>query len=73
MRGRRPKLDRPVAWKLKIPESVAKAISLHLLDGEGNMPVGARSELTTRLYLRYLQELEETPSPDLDDMLGDVQ
>jgi len=56
-RGRKPKTDRPVEWKLRIPTSVAGAISELLADPlTEKPPLGARSQLTEKLYRRYLKE-----------------
>jgi len=59
MRGRKPKTDRPVEWKLRIPTSVATAISDLLADPlTGKPPLGARSKLTEQLYRQLLKSKE---------------
>ena len=56
-RGRKKKLDRPIDWKLRIPTSVANAVSEELADPITGKPLlGARSILTERLYRRWLSE-----------------
>lgn len=56
-RGRKPLTDRPKEWKLRIPTSVADAISDLIKDPlTGEPPLGARSKLTERLYRKYLKE-----------------
>jgi len=57
-RGRKAKTDRPVDWKLRVPTSVAAAINEFLADPlTGEPPLGARSELTVRLYKEFLAQL----------------
>lgn len=56
MRGRKPLTDRPVEWKLRIPSSVASAISDLILDPLTGKPAhGERSKLTEKLYRDYLK------------------
>jgi hypothetical protein len=69
MRGRKPLTDRPKEWKLRIPTSVADAISLLIADPlTGKPPLGARSELTTKLYREHLKKVgaitKEAAPPD---------
>jgi len=57
MRGRKPKTDRPVEWKLRIPTTVANALNELLADPlTGKPPLGKRSQLTEQLYRSYLKQ-----------------
>lgn len=56
-RGRKARADRPVEWKLRIPASVARAITATILDPITGEPMyGERSKLTEQLYRKYLKE-----------------
>ena len=52
----RPKLtDRPVAWKIYIPNSVAAEVELYLVDEFlGKSRHGAKSDLVTQLLREWL-------------------
>lgn len=59
-RGRKPLTDRPVEWKLRIPSSIATQLNDLLADPlTGKPPLGARSQLTTTLYRKFLQGLKD--------------
>jgi hypothetical protein len=63
------KADPPVEWKLRIPTSLAAAVTRHLpWDPLTNRPrLGARSDLTVRLYRAWLTSLLPDPG-DLEDI-----
>ena len=57
MRGRKAKADRPVEWKISVPESVVAPVSLLLSDPLTGRPAhGARSQLVTRLLREWLMQ-----------------
>lgn len=57
MRGRRPKADPPVKWKVSIPSSLALAVNEHLADPFLGEPLlGERSKLIEKLLRNYLKE-----------------
>lgn len=57
MRGRRPKTDPPVKWKVSVPTSVANAINSLLVDPLLDEPAfGERSKLIEKLLRRHLKE-----------------
>lgn len=59
MRGRKPKLDRPVVWKTQVPQSVYDKV-IPLLPRSDLHPDkvahGAMAELTTFLLKRWLKD-----------------
>jgi len=80
MRGRTKRHDRPVEWKIHIPQSLAKAINERLYDPLVNGPAyGARSKLTEKLYRDWLATLAPPePAPEhaalnvsFDDLITD--
>ena len=71
MPGRKRKLDRPVGWYVKIPTSVFEAVLAELRDPvTGRTPLGSKSELTTLLLRRWLQERNTPVEPMEEDMLN---
>jgi|10_taG_2_1085330.scaffolds.fasta_scaffold00106_39 hypothetical protein len=67
-RGRRKETDKRLEWKLRIPQSVADPVTArlakqNLLGEDKGPPLGARSELTSMLYRKWLRE------KDLEDNL----
>lgn len=56
-RGRLPRRDPSVEWKLHIPKSVADAINERIIDPlTGKPEFGKRSKLTTMLYRQWLED-----------------
>ena len=50
-----PKTDRPITWKVNMPESIAAEVELHLFDPvRGNVAYGARSKLIEGLLRAWL-------------------
>jgi hypothetical protein len=55
--GKRSHIDRPVEKKISIPQSVVKAVEVHLLDPLTEQPAhGAWARLVTQLLQRWLAE-----------------
>lgn len=55
-RGRRPKADPPVQWKVSIPQSLAVATMEYLKDPFLGEPLlGERSKLIEKLLRQYLK------------------
>lgn len=56
-RGKKKHTDRPVEWKISIPESIAAPVELLLLDPVSGKPKhGARAKLITQLLSKWLEE-----------------
>lgn len=69
MKGRRPKLDRPVHKRTHIPESVLNEVEILLADPLTGRPRhGAFSALVTMLLKQWLTTQRITPFPTEDEV-----
>lgn len=76
-RGRKPKIDKTIRWKITIPQSVARA-TVHTLtrrNPSGELGYGDRSALFEKLLRRWLSEQDVDPNrfradTSLDEFIG---
>jgi hypothetical protein len=64
-RGRPPNVERPIEWRVNVPENVAAQVELRLLDPVSGRPrYAVRSKLIAVLLERWLSGEIDVPMED---------